>query len=196
MSGGLVTRAKVTTLDKIRKYYLKGENSVVLTPKQDKIRLNVFKAWNLLVNYHTPEQAMQTMMNLADDGEGCARATAYRYVSDAMICFGNPALNLKEAKKVLADEFITKAIQRAIKNKDGDLEDRLLGKYIKLHGLDKDAVAVVDPNKLKAQTYVLKLHPSVIAKMEANSNGGVVDFNSHDTEDIDFEDLTEDTSDE
>jgi hypothetical protein len=50
--------AKVTTLDKIRRYYLKGESSVKLSEKQDEIRIRVLKAWNLMINYLSKEQAM------------------------------------------------------------------------------------------------------------------------------------------
>jgi hypothetical protein len=70
---------KVTTLDKIRRYYLKGESSVKLSEKQDEIRIRVL-AWNLMINYLSKEQAMAVIMN----EYGCSRAQSYRYVSDAM----------------------------------------------------------------------------------------------------------------
>jgi hypothetical protein len=61
-SNAIVVRKKVTTLDKIRKYYLKGEDSVTLTEKQDEVRVRIYKAWNLLINYHSKEQAMAVIM--------------------------------------------------------------------------------------------------------------------------------------
>jgi hypothetical protein len=42
---------------------------------------------------------------------------------------------------------------------------------------------------MKAQTYVLKVHPSVLKTIEANEDGGSIDFNNLDTEDVDFQDV-------
>jgi hypothetical protein len=39
---------------------------------------------------------------------------------------------------------------------------------------------------MKAQTYVLKVHPSVLKTIEANEDGGSIDFNNLDTEDVIF----------
>jgi hypothetical protein len=50
MNNNALFYAKLT-LDKIRRYYLKGESSVKLSEKQDEIRIRVLKAWNLMINY-------------------------------------------------------------------------------------------------------------------------------------------------
>jgi hypothetical protein len=62
-NNAVILRKKVTTLDKIRRYYLKGESSVKLSEKQDEIRIRVLKAWNLMINYLSKEQAMAVIMN-------------------------------------------------------------------------------------------------------------------------------------
>lgn len=193
MSGGVVTKQKVTTLDKIRKYYLKGEDSVTLSPLQDDIRIKVYKAWNLLINYHSREQAMQVMMN---DGLGCSRAQAYRYVNDAMNVFGNPLANQKEAKRYLIEEYLVKLMQRAIKDKDGNLELAVIKQMIKIGGFDKDTDPKFNPEKLQAQTYILKAHPSVIEFMEKHQDGGLFDFNNIDTEDILYKEVKEEEDEE
>lgn len=192
MSTGLVSKAKVTTLDKIRNYYLKGESYVTLSPKQEEIRINIYKGWNLLINYHSREQAMQVLMNELP----CSRAQAYRYVNDALSVFGNPLQNQKEAKKYIIEEDLKRLQQRAIRDKDGNLELAVLKQMIKIGGYDKDTDPKFDPEKLKAQNYVLKLHPSVIAAMEKQSNGGAFDFNSLDTQDVDFQDVTKNEEEE
>lgn len=192
MSGGLVTKQKVTTLDKIRKYYLKGPDSVVLTEKQEEVRINVYKAWNLLINYHSREQAMRVMISET----GCSRATAYRYVNDAMSVFGNPVENHTEAKRYLIEEDLKRLQQRAIKAGDGALELAVIKQQIKIGNFDKDLDRNFDPEKLKSQTYILKLHPSVIAAMDKMAEGGVFDFNSVDAEDIPFKEVTDEDDDE
>lgn len=184
-SNAVIVRKKVTTLDKIRKYYLKGEDSVTLSEKQHEIRIRVYKAWNLLINYHSKEQAMAVIMNEYD----CSRAQSYRYVSDAMSVFGNPIANQKEAEKYLMSEDLIKSQQRSIKNKDEAAYLKAAALRIKLGGFDKETLQNFDPEKLKAQTYILKVHPSVLKSIEARQEGGSIDFNNLDTEDVDFQEI-------
>lgn len=181
----VIVRKKVTTLDKIRKYYLKGEDSVTLTDKQDEIRIRVLKAWNLMINYLSKEQAMAVIMN----EYSCSRAQSYRYVSDAMSVFGNPVANQKEAEKYLLGEELIRSQQRSIKNKDEAAYLKAAALRIKLGGFDKETLQNFDPEKLKAQTYVLKVHPSVLKSIEARQDGGSLDFNNLNTEDVDYLDV-------
>lgn len=197
--GALVTRTKETTTDKIRKYYLKGEESVTLTERQHETRKNIYMAWNLLINYHSREQAMNAMMTMAirdSKEEGCSRATAYRYVTDAMSIFGNVLQNQKEAEKYLIKEDLKRLQQRAIKAKDGALELAVIKQQIKIGGFDKDTDPKFNREKLEAQTYILKLHPSVMAAMDKMSDGGLFDFNSIGAEDIPFQEVDPDDEEE
>ncbi len=187
MSGNaLEVRNKITTLDKIRKYYLKGENSVTLSEKQESIRINIYKAWNLLIHYHSNEQAVNVLKN-----EGISHAQAYRYVNDAKSIFGDVEKNHQEAEKYLIKEDLMRLQQRAIKDKDGLLELRVINSRIKLAGFDKNKDPKFDPDKLKAQTYVLKLHPSAAKMIEVSRDGNSIDFNNVDTEDIDYQDVND-----
>lgn len=187
-SNAVVIRKKVTTLDKIRKFYLKGEDSVALTEKQDEIRIRVYKAWNLLITYHSKEQAMAVIMT----EYGCSRAQSYRYVSDSMSIFGNPLANQKEAEKYLLGEDLIRSQQRSLKNNDEASYLKALGLRIKLGGFDKDTLQNFDPEKLKAQTYILKVHPSVLKEIENRSDGGSLDFNNLDSENVDYQEVNED----
>lgn len=186
-SNAVIVRKKVTTDDKIRKYYLKGEASVSLTPVQDEIRIKVYKAWNLMINYHSKEQAMSVLVN-----DGSSRAQAYRYVNSSLAIFGDILKNHKEAKRYLIEEDLMRLQQRAIKDKDGALELKVIAQRIKIGGFDKDTLQNFDPEKLKAQTYILKVHPSVLKTIEAHQDGGSLDFNHLDTEDVDFQEVKED----
>ena len=186
-SNAVIVRKKVTTDDKIRKYYLKGEASVSLSPVQDEIRVKVYKAWNLMINYHSKEQAMSVLVN-----DGSSRAQAYRYVNSSLAIFGDILKNHKEAKRYLIEEDLMRLQQRAIKDKDGALELKVIAQRIKIGGFDKDTLQNFDPEKLKAQTYVLKVHPSVLKSIEARQDGGSLDFNNLDSEDVDYLDVKED----
>ncbi|MEZ0182647.1 hypothetical protein AB9T89_10405 [Flavobacterium oncorhynchi] len=191
-SNAVVVRKKVTTLDKIRKYYLKGEDFVSLTEKQNEIRIRIYKAWNLMINYHSKEQAMSVIMN----EYSCSRAQAYRNVSDAMSVFGNPIANQKEAEKYLINEELIRSQQRSLKNGDEAAYLKAVSLRIKLGSYDKDTTQTFDPEKLKAQTYVLKVHPSVLAAIESRKEGGVLDFNNLDTEEVDYQDVKEEKDEE
>ena len=191
MSGIVVKNKKETTLDKIRKYYLSGEDSVVLSEKQNEIRINVYKAWNLMINYHSTEQAMKTMMTEI----GCSRAQAYRYVNDSKLIFGNPQTNLKEAKRYLIEGDLMRLQQRALKDKDGYLELAVIKQRIKLGGFDKDTDPKFNPEKLAAQVYILKPHPTALKMMEAAQEGGVFDFNNMDADDIAYQEISNDDDD-
>lgn len=191
-SNALILRKKVTTLDKIRKYYLKGEDSVTLNDKQNEIRVRVYKAWNLLINYHSKEQAMSVIMT----EYGCSRAQSYRYVSDSMSVFGNPIANQKEAEKYLMGEDLIKSQQRSLKNKDEASYLKAAALRMKLGRYDRDTDQKFDPEKLKAQTYILKVHPSVLKSIESRTEGGSVDFNNLDAEDVDYLDVKEDDDEE
>jgi hypothetical protein len=57
--------------------------------------------------------------------------------------------------------------QRSIKNKDEAAYLKAAALRIKLGGFDKDTLQNFDPEKMKAQTYVLKVHPSVLKTIEA-----------------------------
>jgi hypothetical protein len=190
MSEGLILRKKVTTLDKIRSYYLKGPDKVNLTPKQEEIRIKIYKAWNLFCNYHSREQAMNVLVN-----DGCSRAQAYRYVSDSLSIFGDIIKNHREAKRYLIEEDLMRLQQRAIKNGDGDLELRVIAQRIKIGDLNKDNDLKFNPEKLAAQTYIIKADPAVLQMIELHRNGGSLDFNMVDSEDIPFQEVKEEDDD-
>lgn len=193
MSGIVVKNKKETTLDKIRKYYLSGQDSVVLSENQNEIRIRIYMAWNLLINYHSKEQAIKTLMN--DPVIKASRAQAYRYVNDSMMVFGNPQQNQKEAKRYLIEEDLMRLQQRAIKAGDGPLELAVLKQRIKLGGFDKDTDPKFNPEKLAAQVYILKPHPTALKMMEAAQEGGLFDFNNMDTEDIAYQEISKEDDD-
>jgi hypothetical protein len=190
-SNAVILRKKVTTLDKIRKYYLKGEHTVTLSESQEETRIKISKAWNLMINYHSKEQAVSVLVN-----DGSSRAQAYRYVNDSLAIFGDILKNHKEAKRYLIEEDLMRLQQRAIKDKDGALELKVIAQRIKIGGFDKDTDPNFDPEKLKAQTYILKVHPSVLKALEGRTDGGLIDFNDMNSEDIDYEDVKEDEDEE
>ncbi|WP_417365914.1 hypothetical protein [Flavobacterium beibuense] len=184
--GGLAKKPKESTLDKIRRYYIKGEDTVRLTEKQETTRIRVYKAWNLLINYHSREQAVKTLMSEFN----CSRPQGYRYVAFAMSVFGNPEENYTAAKKYLIEEDLMRLQQRAIKDGDLHLELKVIAQRIKIAGFDKDKDPKFDPEKLKAQTYIIKAHNAVLEAINEAKQGGSYDFNMVVDEDVPFMEIS------
>jgi|GEM_PF-6413844 len=182
----LVQRKTVTVLDKIRKYYLRGPDSVVLTEKQESIRVSVDKAWNLLIHYHSREQTVKILMY----DSKCSRAQAYRYITYAESVFGNPSDNNPAAEIYILKEELKVLKQEARKDGDRALVLDIIKQEIKLGNYDKIKEQKYDPEKLRAQTYIIKVDPKATKAIEQAKTGGSYDFNMLDPEDIEYKEVT------
>lgn len=192
MSKGVVLQNKVTTLDKIRKYYLKGPDKVVLTQKQEHIRLMILKSWNLLCNYHSENQAMSVLVN-----DGCSQAQAYRYLTDCKSIFGDVIKNNKEAKRFLLEEDLIRVQQKAIQKGDLQAELKAIALRYKVSGVaDADDKMKFDQEKFSAQTYIIKTDPKALEIMKSRSNGGAYDFNLDSADDVEYKEVENTNEDE
>lgn len=134
-----------TTFDRIWKYYHDSKKKIVLTHEQEHIRERWEKAWFLLFRNRSQKQVVDLMEKLFK----ISKATAYDDVRQAMALFSNPQEQMKNAKRLIAEEGILRTIKLA--EKSGDLEAANKGwdKYIKLNQLDKPDVA--DAEKMRKQ---------------------------------------------
>ena len=98
-SNAVILLKKETTIDKIRKYYVKGEDSVTLTENKENIHVYLSKARTFMINYHSKQQAVNVLIN-----DEASRAQSYRYVNDSLFIFGDILKNQKEAKHHLIEE--------------------------------------------------------------------------------------------
>ncbi len=151
-------------------------DSIELTKEEESMRIRLIKTWNLLVNYHSREQALSVLKkeyNLSD-------AQAYRTINSAMRLFGNVFKNEKEAHRFLLFEYNQKLLQKAIKERNLEVEDKALSRMERLLPADSDLA--FNPEKLQNNPIEIKIPrelKKMFAKMIAN---GVVDFNNQFTE--------------
>lgn len=193
MSGTIIKRNKVPAIEKLRKYYLKGADKVILTEKQEEIRKRIELAWNLLCNYGGNYTAVVDMLMTRT---GCSIAQAYRYVNDSESIFGNAIKNNAKAKQFLLEENIKKLYNKAVLNKDLALEHKALSLLNKAYGRNKEDDRDFNPEKFAAQTFIIKTDPAALEIMKGKSIGNAFDFNLLDSDEISYKEVKEDLDDE
>jgi hypothetical protein len=112
-----------STFDRIYKYYFKKQTRIELTTEEQRICDRWEKAWLLSCRHRTTKQVADLLERLY-----CIKkSVAYDDVRFAMMLFGNPKEDLKEAKRAIAEDGFLKGADRAWKK--GNLEMHL--KYMK-----------------------------------------------------------------
>lgn len=187
----LVKQTKDSSYAKIQASYM-DESSVVLTDKQQEIKARLSHAWALrLNNKYSPHQVVQIMMK----EHKISQATAYRDYNWAMQIFGNlDATNLAAERQVLKEAFWN-AYQKAVKSGNLEMEVKALKEYRSLFNFD-ESENQIDPNKIQAHEYRINLVRWAYPKLAAMVEGGVLDFNNLNVEDVEFKEAIEVEDDE
>ncbi len=126
-------KSKDSTGDKIYRYY-HSKSSVELTPDEHKIRERWEKAWYLLCRHRTQKEAVQVLEKLFT----ISKALAYDDVRNAMLLFGNPQQDTKDAKRAIAESMCLRGARKAWKDKDLELYHKFLKEYRELNGLSEE----------------------------------------------------------
>lgn len=177
----LVKFKKDSSFLRIKASYL-DENSVELTPKEEEKKKRLAHAWALrLNNKYSTHQTIQILMR----DHSISRATAYRDYNWSMQIFGDlDATNLAAERQVLKEAFWNE-YQLARKSGDGYLAVKALKEYRSLFNFDAEENQV-DPNKIQAHEYHIRMPRWVYKQMDKMFAGGVLDFNQLDVSDVDF----------
>lgn len=186
----LVRFSKDSTFQRIKGSFL-DENAVVLTPKEQEKKARMMQVWGLRINNkYSTHQAIQIIIR----EHNISQATAYREYNMAMEIFGNLDASNVAAERLILKESLWNAYQKAVKAGNLELEIKALKEYKDLARLDADENAI-DPDKLQAHQYHIKIPRWVYKKLDAMVQTTGFDFNDIDTEDIDYQEI-EDTEDE
>lgn len=187
----LVKFKKDSSFLRIKASYL-DEESVKLTTKEEEKKQRLAHAWALrLNNKYSAHQTIQILMR----EHSISRATAYRDYNWSMQIFGElDATNIAAERQVLKEAFWNE-YQLARKQGNGDLAVKALKEYRGLFDFNADE-NTVDPNKIQAHEYHIRMPRWVYKKMDEMFAGGVVDFNNLDVEDVDFREATNTEDDE
>lgn len=118
-------KTKDSTMDRIWKYYHDKKRITVLDADEERIRERIEKAWFLLCNHKGTKEATEALEKLF----GIKRSVAYDDVRNAMMLFGDPRVDMKDAKRAIAETIIMRAAEKA-----WDLNDlEMHHKYMKLY---------------------------------------------------------------
>lgn len=155
-------KAVTTPLDRIRASYMDEATEDSLTPFEMKIRRELEATWQLLLNFHTPEQAVPVLVGQFD----ISRATAYRRCRDAVKLFGEVSGVTKQGISNILFEWQVAVYKLALsaKDKDGkpkpDLKaaNQALKQMMVLKGLNRVEANVVDPSLLKGGTFLMQIN--------------------------------------
>lgn len=105
-----------------------------LTEDEHRIRERWEKAWFLLCSHNTQKDAAAKIEKLFSIG----RSVAYDDMRNAMLLFGDPRNDLKDAKRAIAETMVLKGAKKAWKEGDLEAHQKYMKQYIELNRLDSD----------------------------------------------------------
>lgn len=175
---------KSNPVENIIAFYL-DQRSVVLTEEEERLKERYKTAYLFLIEEDSLLDPVTKLMEMF----GVCQATAYNYINEAQIVFGNVKKFDKEAWRFIQIERKRKMIARAKEDGNLEVEARLERDIDKLLDFDKDP-AKFNPDKFKALQILMTLPRGVKPMLEKMFNKGVVDLNNVEAEDVEFEDLS------
>ncbi len=178
----IVKFTKDNSFQRIKAWYI-DENSVELSDKDIKLKDRLIHIWSLRINNkYTQHQIIQIIVR----DYKISHATAYRNYPLAMQLFGDlDQVNIAAERMVFKEKF-ENLYQMALKKGNEDAAVRALTQAKSLYNFN-DTAQKVDPKKLEASNYIIRL-PRNVSKLLTKTlqTGGVLDFNSLGAEDVDF----------
>lgn len=163
-----------TTLDRLQKWYIKGETYCRLTPKEEEQRTRYEAAFAMLCNYKSPEQVVPLHMKAFK----LSKATAWRDINEALRLFGDVRKSSKEGWRHVIFEYAIKTFQLALDQKPPDLDqlNKAIANMIKLKGLDRDDPDMPDWSSLQGHTYNLNLPAEVLSWLVKLTEMGAINL--------------------
>ncbi|WP_313091916.1 hypothetical protein [Chryseobacterium flavum] len=187
----IIKYSKDNTFQKIKAWYI-DETSVTLSPAEEERKNRLKHIWALRYeNKYTRGQAIK----IIERDYKVSQATAYRDYSLAMELFGSmEQVDVAAERMILAESYLN-LYQLSMKKGDTETALKALTKRQSLINFD-DTANKVDPRKLEASMYNLRLPRGAEKILKGMFESGVVNFNNIGAEDIDWKEITEDEEDE
>jgi len=181
---------KTTHFDKIQASFF--DDKIELSQYQKDLKKRWMTAFSLLRTMLSFQQVSKRLM----DEFGVSQATAYRDIDNATALFGNINQVNTDGVKVILREAYWRVYQQALKSGDLDMQIKALNAYKELFdwGDDDDKKAMAD--KIQAHEYKLTIPREIMKDFKKMLGTGVVDFNNFGVEDAEYEDMTNEETDE
>ncbi|MGYP000054400464 len=182
----LVKYTKDNAFQRIKAWYI-DENSVILSDLENEKKDRMIHIWSLrLNNKYSKNQVIQIVMR----DHKVSQATAYRdYVLSQQLFGELDNVNIAAERMVLAESYWN-LYQMALKKGNEDGARKALDSYKSLYNFH-DTAQKVDPKKLEASNYILKLPRNANKLITKMLSAGIVDFNSLGAEDVEFKEILE-----
>lgn len=139
-----------SVFDRIYKSYF-GKSRIELKAEEIRIRDRWDYAYRLLCNANTNRVVVEALMKKFD----IQKSKAYDDISNVILLFGSQGNTNKEFKRLRAEGWIIRGIQKAWKAEDLENYHRLINRYTKINGLDvSEDSAIAD--------LIRKLKPTIL----------------------------------
>lgn len=170
-----------STFDKIQAYYV-NPDAFPLTETAENIR----QRWVLVVNLMLRGFPRYKIANMLEKDYALSQAQAYLDIKNATSLFGDIHETSKEVEKTIWREWCRDFIQRAKRKNDLKAEAKGLDMYAKYGDFGAEELSF-DPEKLEKKDIEITVDPKLIEVLKNMISKGVVDFNTLDVTDIDFD---------
>jgi hypothetical protein len=149
----------ITTIDRVRRYYL-GEE-IFLTPDET----NLLARWEEAFTFLRDSKSVpETVTMLQRRFPTYSKRVLYRDVQSAMQLFGDVVKYSKEAMRNMANDYALDYLNRCRKSGDRNNEKAALALFIKINKLDRDEADPYDPSTNKIEPIRIEI-PDHVAGM-------------------------------
>jgi hypothetical protein len=132
----LANRKTDTPFDRIWKHIFTPKKRVELKAKDLALKERWEYMWKLICgDVLTDRQAILAHLQRYPDID---ESTAYRDLADAKKLFGDARNGTKAQRRAIANEWITELLNKAKEKEDFTAAEKLVQRYIQLHGLDSE----------------------------------------------------------
>ncbi|MDR2205762.1 MAG: hypothetical protein LBE36_06380 [Flavobacteriaceae bacterium] len=187
----MVKYTKDNAFLRIKAWYI-DEDSVQLSGDDIRKKDRMVHIWGLRINNkYSRHQVIQIVMR----DHKISQATAYRDYMLSQQLFGDiDNVNIAAERMVLAESYWN-LYQMSLKKGNEETARKCLDSYKSLYNF-LDTSQKIDPKKLEASNYILRLPRNTNKLISKMLSAGVVDFNSLDAEDVEFKEVTDNQEDD
>lgn len=175
-----------TSLDKIRAYYadpVKFPLSVTLEVVRERLQ----HVMQLRLNYWSKQKIVIYLKEHYD----IEQAQAYADIRNSELLYGEINETSRKAKQAILYEFSFQFLQRAREKNDLKAEAKALELMSKFGGLDEEDNLEFNPEKFEAVTPKISVNKKALELFMKMATDGVVDLNNFNATEIDFEEVSE-----
>lgn len=176
-------KTKDSTMDRIWKYYHDKKRQQNLTPEEENIRNRWEKAWFLLCQHRSLKDTAAILERLF----GVKKSVAYDDARNAMLLFGDPRADMKDAKRAIAETMVLRGADKAWKTGDLEAYYKFVKEYkeVNLLNLEEDNRIAELLKKLRPVQITFVSAPEQLKKQaeELMKNVPAVDVDFEDVQD-------------